>query len=306
MRVWRNALLACLCLLQFMPVSALAENLRVLLVLSDNTAPYQSFSRTFSQSLPAALHVSVLEHAEDFAVGTPQSDLIVTVGTKATVWVAAKTSTPILATMLPRNSYEELLSKHRRAKGMSAIYLDQPWDRQADFLHAVLPDRSRIGLLYSQGTHLDLSGLSKEISRNGSVLNLQLLNAPDALFSSLEALLDNNDVLFAIPDSVIYSSNNIRNILLTTYRHGVPLIGLSQSYVNAGALCAIFSTPEQIATQTSAAVLTFAQTHQLPDAQYPSSFTIAVNQEVARTLSVPLQSPETLRAQMDNAKRKMR
>ena len=42
----------------------------------------------------------------------------------------------------------------------------------------------------------------------------------------------------------------MRNILLTSYRRGVPLVGLSQAYVNAGALAAIFSTTEQLAEQT--------------------------------------------------------
>ena len=305
-RLWRNALIAYLCLLTFSPANAIAENLRVLLVLSDNTAPYQSFYRTFYQGLPSSVSVIVIEHAEEFGGSLPKADLIVTVGTKAGIVVAAKTTMPMLATMLPRSSYEELPSKQRRGKNISAIYLDQPWDRQADLLHAILPDRNRVGLLYSHGTNLNLPGLSKEITHNGSSLNLQLLSSSDALFSSLEDLLDNSDVLLAVPDSAIYSSNNIRNILLTTYRHGVPLIGLSQSYVNAGALCAVFSTPEQIAAQTSAVVASFVQTRQLPDAQYPSLFTIAVNQEVARTLSVPYQSPEMLRLQMDNARRNTR
>lgn len=305
-RSWCNALNVALCLFVFVPLPVLADNFRVLLVLSDSSAPYQSFAKTFAENLPATLPVAVLEHAEEFTGNVPKSDLIVTVGVKASSLVAPKTNTPLLAAMLPKSSYEDLLGKQRHGKDMSAIYLDQPWERQADFLHILLPGRNKIGLLYSSLTRLDLAELHKEIARHDSILNAQLLSASDSLFDALEALLDNSDVLLAVPDHVIYSSNNIRNILLTTYRRGVPLIGLSQSYVNAGALGAIFSTPEQIAAQASAIVMTFSRSHQLPDAQYPILFTIAVNQEVARTLSVPIQSPEMVRLQMDDVKRKMR
>ena len=58
----------------------------------------------------------------------------------------------------------------------------------------------------------------------------------DELYPKLESILASSDVLMAVPDSMIYSSSNIRNILLTSYRRGVPLVGVSQAYVNAGAL----------------------------------------------------------------------
>jgi len=73
------------------------------------------------------------------------------------------------------------------------------------------------------------------------------LRSKDTLFSDLDELLIDSDVLLAVPDSEIYNSNSIRNILLSSYRRGIPLVGFSQAYVKAGALCAIFSTPEQLA-----------------------------------------------------------
>lgn len=304
--VWRKALIACLWIWASLPVTGFADHLHVLLVLSDNTAPYQSFSKTFSQNLPATIRVSVLQRVDDFTDSSQSADVIVAVGTKASVLVAARSNAPLLAALLPKSSYEELLTRPRRSRSISAIYLDQPWERQAELIHAMLPDRRVVGLLYTTGARIDLTMLSRELARHDLSLNAQLLTAPQALSARLDNLLDGSDVLLAIPDNAIYSSNNIRNILLTTYQKGVPLIGLSQSYVNAGALCAVFSTPEQIAAQASETILTYAQTHQLPDAQYPALYTLAVNQEVARTLSVPYQSVEMLQLQMDNLKRKMR
>ena len=56
--------------------------------------------------------------------------------------------------------------------------------------------------------------------------------------------VENSEVLLGVPDGVIYNSNNIRNILPSSYRRGIPLIGFSQGYVRAGAffVCAVFHT----------------------------------------------------------------
>jgi ABC-type uncharacterized transport system substrate-binding protein len=231
-----------------------------------------------------------------------QADLIIAVGFKATELAASQSSIPVLAVMIPKTGYEEALAKNspkNSNRKISAIYLDQPWDRQIDFWRAVLPDRLRIGLLHSSDTHLDVALLRQVVAQRGGSLAAQAVHSSAELFTALESVLSNSDVLLAIPDSSIYSSSNIRNILLTSYRHGAPLIGLSPAYVNAGALCAIFSTPEQLAVQASATVISFARTGQLPGPQYPDTYTIAVNQQVARSLGVKLPSQEAIRGLMD-------
>ncbi|MFA5170959.1 MAG: ABC transporter substrate binding protein [Sulfuriferula sp.] len=290
-----------LCLALLLPVAVMADNLRVLVVLSSNAAPYQAFAGAYAQNLPGTMRVEIQGQAESYD-RAQKFDLVVTVGVKASQFVAARTATPVLAVMLPKRSYEDSVLRTPHSKEISAIYLDQPWERQVDLIRVVLPGANKVGVLHSAAMGLDTVGLGKALSRRGLELGLQLLKIPDALFVNLDTLLDSSDVLLAVPDSEIYSSNNIRNILLTTYRRGIPLIGLSQAYVNAGALSAVFSTPEQIAAQASAETLAFAQTHQLPEPQYPSLFKVAVNQDVARTLSVPIQSAEMVKLQMDSTK----
>lgn len=294
-----------LCMLVPAPLSCWAEDMKVLVILSDNTAPYQSFANALNNSLPASMRTTVLEHPEQLSPDVPQADLIVAVGMKAAELAAAQTSTPVLAVMIPRMGYEELLaqiSQKKHTRSISAIYLDQPWVRRIDFWHAVLPDRHRIGLLHSPDTHIDVARLRHDVVQRGGTLVAQPVHSAEELFSRLGSVLASSDGLLAIPDSMIYSSSNIRNILLTSYRLGVPLIGFSQAYVNAGALCAIFSTPEQLAEQAGATVISFARTGQLPEPQYPAAFTIAVNQQVARSLGIAVPSPEAIRNRMDKAK----
>lgn len=298
-------LLLALLLGSLVPASYAAENFKILVVLSDDNAPYQTFSRTFVQNLPANIEVRILERAEDLPEPTPATDLLVTVGVKAAVLLAAKTTTPLLAVMIPGNTYPDLLARRPRASQTSAIYLDQPWERQTDFLQAALPERRKIGVLRSADTSIDISTLRAELNRHDLKLTDKILQNKDSLFTDLQAVLANSEVLLAVPDSAIYNGLNIRNILLSSYRRGVPLIGLSQSYVRAGALCAIYSTPEHLAAQASSTSLAYLQTHQLPAAQYPALYSIAINQAVARTLGINLQSAELLQLQVDRAQRRL-
>jgi ABC-type uncharacterized transport system substrate-binding protein len=304
-RLGRTLNCALLCLLVTIPLSCRAEDLKVLVLLSDNSAPYQSFANTLNKSLPASIQTTVLEHSEQLPSDVPQAELIIAVGMKASEMAAAQTSIPVLAVMVPQAGYEVTLaqaSPKKSIRSISAIYLNQPWDRQLDFLHAVIPKRQRIGLLYSLDTRINVARLSQDIAKLGGSLVAQPVRAADELFPQLESVLANSDVLVAIPDSMIYSSGNIRNILLTSYRRSIPLIGLSQAYVNAGALCAIFSTPEQLAEQAGAAVISFARTKRLAEPQYPVDFTIAVNQQVARSLGIELPYPEVIRKRMGKEK----
>lgn len=275
--------------------------LNVSLVLSDSSPPYRRFAESFNNAL-AANNADVTVVESQAATGN-HADLIVAVGMRATELAAAQAGAPVLAVMIPDSGYQELLAQASRklpSRAITAIYLSQPWERQLDFLQAALPERRRIGLLYSPDTHIDVEGLRQHILKRGGSLVSLPVDSAERLFPSLERVLDGSDLLLAIPDRPIYNSTNIRNILIASYRKGVPLIGLSQSYVNAGALCAVFSTTEQMADQAGATVASFARNRRLPGTQYPADFTIAVNRQVARSLGIDLPSPEAIRSQMGN------
>ncbi|OIR05870.1 ABC transporter substrate binding protein [mine drainage metagenome] len=276
-----------------------ADELRVLVVLSESTTPYQTFAKTFRQNLSSNVHVSVLEHPEDFSANDLPADLIVTVGVKATERMMDK-PIPVLAVMVPSATYFDLLEKQTRVKQISAIYIDQPLSRQVALLSAALPERRRVGVLYSAESQINLKELRIELDKQGYKLVAKKVQSDETLSSDLKDVLEHSDVLLAIPDSSIFNSSYIRNILLSSYRQRIPLVGLSQAYVNAGALCAIFSTPEQLAAQTSDATNVFAQTRHLPAPQPPALFTVAVNKEVARTLDVTTKSPDLLHMQIEN------
>ena len=296
---FRQALAGLMLVLLQVPSQSYAANLDVLLVLSGNEQPYHEFATALRQSLPAGIHVSQLDNMAALSEAGQGAGLIVTVGLKAGEWVAPRTDKPLLLAMLPSYKYAELQAQHHSGNPLSAIFVDQPWSRQVSLVRAALPGYSKVGLLHSPSSNLDIAQLRKLLEQDGTSLIVKTSDPAGSLYASLNSVLSQSDVLLAVPDGAIYNSDNIRNILLSSFRQRVPLIGLSRAYVNAGALCAVYSTPQDLATQAGAAIAGFARNQRLPKAQFPHFYNVAINREVALMLGIRIHSAAWLKQQLE-------
>lgn len=261
---------------------AMAEPQQVTVVLSEVGGVYQAFGDLLRDKLQSS--ASVLNFTR---VGETlkQGDLYIAVGMKAAAELAGK-DIPVLNVFIPKSGHDGLLLENRRrGTSYSAIYLDQPPERQIALLRAILPDARNVGVFYSAQPP-ELPGMRKLFADAGMRLHEREFVPGNTLNVVLESVLDVSEVLMVMPDAVVYNPGTIRNILLTAYRRQIPLIGISQAYVKAGALCAVFSTPEHIAGQAAGIIRRHAETGRLPAAQYPSEFEVSVNMQVARSLDL--------------------
>jgi hypothetical protein len=94
------------------------------------------------------------------------------------------------------------------------------------------------------------------------------------------------EVLLALPDSAVYNTENIRNILLSTYRHKQSVIGFSSDLVKVGALASTYSQVEDINIQVAEIAAAYVATGELPPPQFPRYFRTVINEGVARSLDV--------------------
>ncbi|MCS0658765.1 hypothetical protein [Massilia terrae] len=94
------------------------------------------------------------------------------------------------------------------------------------------------------------------------------------------------EVLLALPDSAVYNTENIRNILLSTYRHKQAVIGFSADMVKAGALATTYSDIEDINAQVAEMASEYVGSGVLPAPQFPRYFRTVVNEGVAKSLDV--------------------
>lgn len=94
------------------------------------------------------------------------------------------------------------------------------------------------------------------------------------------------EVLLATPDSAVYTPENFRNILLSSYRHNQGVIGFSADMVKAGALATTYSDIEDINAQVADVAAGYAASGVLPAPQFPRYFRTIINEPVARALNI--------------------
>ncbi len=226
--------------------------------------------------------------------------LVITLGARAAQSVAALAPRSlILHTLLPRSAYERLPLRAEDARRVSAVFIDQPANRQIELLRVALPDWSRVTLLVGRES-LELGQRLQSAARERRLRpTLAQLSEESELYPTLQRTLAEPGILLAVPDSTVYNNRTISNILLTAYHQRSPVVGFSPAYVKAGALLALYSTPAQVGQQAGEAARQGLATGTLPPPAAPRHFRVSTNPYVARSLGIVLEEPGTLRERLE-------
>ena len=146
----------------------------------------------------------------------------------------------------------------------------------------------------SQHQHLQDIQLQQVALDSAMQLEGESVREEDRVVPLLDRLLRRRDAMLAIVDLLVFNRANVRNVLLTAYRHRVPVFGVSESYAKAGCVAAVYSTPGHIGVQLAEEILAYATDGDagLPTPQFPRYFSVAYNSRVARSLDLYLEKLE--------------
>lgn len=295
--------LVCACLAV---VSAQAVAARVAVVLSEDAAPYQEVYQVIRAYLDNTPHEASRVYAEDLsAASLSDARLAVAVGVGAAEALAALPERPpVLAILVPRAWYVK--TGHARLsaggrRGLSAIYLDQPFERQARLIRLALPDVRRVGVLLSAEQRGVISELDEALRAQRLSLVYATLTDGERLITPLETVLSGADLLLALPDPLVFNRNTAQSLFLTSYRYRDPVLGYSRSLTRAGALLSLHSSPAQIGRQAAEWVKNAVQDGavRLPPPAYPRYFSVSINDQVARSLGFTLPSEADLEKRLE-------
>lgn len=270
-------------------------------VLSDSAPAYEealSALRETLQNLAPGISLTVINWRDLAALGPRQA--VVTIGSQAASAVTRSGFRgPVLHTLISRSALDALDVGGRGQ--LSAIFIDQPAERQIALIRQALPDWRRVALL-SGPTSADLT---RQLAATARDQRLQAVveqaGSDDGLYTALQKLLVEPAVLIATPDPEVFNSYTIQNILLTSYRQHSPVIGFSPAYVRAGAILAIYSTPRQIGTHAAEILSAQLAGARLPPPQSCRYFEVAANPHVARSLDIDLDDPGKIHDRLMNA-----
>ena len=167
-----------------------------------------------------------------------------------------------------------------RLLSLTAIYAEPSPADQVRLISLLYKRPVRVAAIVSHET-----GFLKPVLYGASPVEIEDYSAGDDINYALNRV-GQAQVLLAMPDCTVYSAENFRNILLSTYRHNQSVIGFSADMVRAGALATTYSNIEHINAHVADLANEFVGTGELASPQFPRYFRTIINEGVARSLQV--------------------
>lgn len=277
--------------------SGFAESNRVVVLSSQDLKPYQEVLTGFQQSLvtqgiTAHVEIHTLQgnqtRAQDVLEDVKRNGakLVVTLGNQATrAAVREITHLPILATMII--TPDDL----RSSPNTTAVLLDFPIETQLQWIKRIVPNAGSVGVLFNpKENQAKAIAAAKAAKAAGLTLVPKSIETPRALPDALDDIARTVDVLWGIPDSLVMTPQTAEPILLNTFKSKIPLVGLSTSWVKAGALYALDRDYVDIGTQSgelAGKLLNGTSTSSLPPT-HPRKVAYVLNLKTASLLNLEL------------------
>lgn len=271
---------------------ALAGNEPVWVLLSDTSTTYTDAASALQADWRQATRGKdlVILGTRDLPSGPPPAALV-TLGSAALRIAMERAEThadwshtPLLAALLPREGFNNLY-KHPPA-WVSAAYLDQPIERYFELIRRALPRAIKVGVLLGPQSMGMRAALVKAASERGLLLVTGTVMRPETMYASLRAVLAESEVLLVLPDSTVADPSGVQNMLITAYRQRVPVATYSPALVKAGATLGLYASPAQVGRQVASMLKAPIQASNWPAPRAADGFTVAVNEQVARSLGL--------------------
>lgn len=278
-------------LFAILPIVGSAADLRALIVREDSAVSRQAAELLERDLIAMGWQVGLASVGPDRLVGahSENEQIVVALGARAfSSSLRHAAGRPVIAALLAQSSLEEL--PPGTADRWTAIVLDQPVDRWIALLQTAFPGTQQVGLLAGPANQKSVRLMERRMSERRLSLSVEQIAVAEDVVPAIERLIPRMGVLLALPDPLVHNRNTVQPLLLTTYRAGIPVVAYSESYQQAGAILALYSSVPQIVAQVTDSLQQFKEGRSLPNLQSPRYFTVGVNTAVARSLGISLPS----------------
>jgi putative tryptophan/tyrosine transport system substrate-binding protein len=280
-----------------------AQAMEVAVLLSEAEGRGQRFVEALDAALAPGVHrllAAGVAGGDADAALLERADLVLAVGHAAAERALRESARPVLAVLVALRDVDRLNRAHPE-RGLGALVLDQPLERHLRLVRAVLPDAKRIGVLLGPDSVTQLPSLNRAAAALQFQADVHEARQAADLVPALDHLLFAGDALLPLPDGLVSGPAAARTILLTSYRHRRPVFAHSAAYVTAGALAAVFSTPEHVAVDVADLLAGATEPSGLVRRIHsPRRFDVAVNRAVARALGLVVADEPALRERIAN------
>ena len=267
----------------------------VYLLLSGEQSYYREVSTVFQEALAEQFDAPIVHvYGLDQALQVAPNSTVVTVGSKASELALKRfPNEDIVSLLMPVAAWDELSSRLPGSGRRAAVVIDQPLQRSLALGKLLVPSAKRVGAVFGPISVVNKPQLRRAVQRSGMELVYAGLTSDDNPIGVLTPLVQKTDLFITVADRAVFNKSVAKWLLYLSFRQKVSVIGFSQSYVKAGALAAVYSSPENIGHH-GAELLTLLLSSK-EDApmeaenwrtHYPKYYTLEVNREVAKALNV--------------------
>ncbi len=287
----------------------------VYLLLSSERPYYQEVSAVFQKALAEQLDAPTVHvHGLDQTLRMAPNSTVVAVGSKASEHALRRfPDEDVLSLLMPAAAWDELCSRLPGTGRRAAVVIDQPLQRSVALAKLLVPSAKRVGAVFGSVSVASKPLLYDAVQRSGMELIYADLSIDDNPVGVLSPLVQQADLLITVADRAVFNKSVAKWLLYLSFRQKVPVIGFSQSYAKAGALAAVYSSPDNIGHH-GAELLAFLLTSEEGAAMqaqkwrtyFPKYYTLEVNREVARALNITVPTMNSLYQEFQSLLESMR
>lgn len=264
--------------------AVLAREPRVLVVTTSGVEPYQAAAaaarKLVAERWPATPAVVSYDKSSGILPTLPgePDDIVIAVGSSAVQALAGTTTANLVGCMT-------MSSQAFGARKLAAsLVLEFPAESQIEWLRQILPGARAVGLVFAQAEAAGRQDAFVTAARKAGLnVNLYPVGTPSELGAAADRAAVETEVLMVLADSLTMSPQSAKQMLLSSFRGKVPLVGLSDPWVKAGALYALDWDFDDIGKQCGQLALKLN-----PTPVFPRTVRLSVNVRTARYMKIEL------------------
>lgn len=224
-------------LLSLLGVAADVHAARVLVLQSSDAPRLARTASALQKHATAPLEFVFLANTSQTAweatMAAPERpSVIIALGPRASDFLAASTQ--------PAPVVHCLAGQDALRAGLPSLPSEVPADEQASWLRKLMPAARTVGLAFDPATNTRRAeAIAAALAAAGYRTVMAPVSQPSALPAALEQVAARADVLFALPDPMVYRQESARGIVLQSFRRRTPMIGPNEHWVKDGALFAV-------------------------------------------------------------------
>ena len=183
-------------------------------------------------------------------------------------------------------AYMELMSQAgpEKRRSVTAIYAEAAPTHQMQLLSGLLGREAIVAALLTENTFYLEPLLQDAARRAGLTLRIERVRTDENVSRALTRVASAAAIL-AVPDSSIYTPDNLRTILESTYRRSQIVVGFSTALVKAGTTATAYSTIDDVLAELDQVIRSIASGG-IPAPKFPRYWRVAINESVARSLNI--------------------